>query len=453
LRRLLPLTACIVALAGGSATAGRTAPSALVDPRPCGDETPGFTCSTLRVPLDRAGDTPGTLDLAVAVADRTGRQTRGVLLILTGGPGQPGVPFVARVLRNWAAPLADAYRIVMLDQRGTGGGALRCPALQRIMGSSDLKVPTASAVRSCAAAIGQKRRFFTTADTVADLDALREALGVDRWMIDGASYGSYVAERYALAHPNRVTRLVLDSIVPHDGRGLALYTASMSRTATVLRAVCRAQRCVGDPAADLAAVVRRDHNGPAVQDAIVAMSVIDPTFRGVPEALHDARRGDRERLRALLRYVQNAEAAPAEMFSQGLHAATLCEDLPFPWGRSDAPPAARKGALQRAVARLRRGDIWPYNAATARGNGLVQTCLLWPRTLGQPLTLGGNLPDVPTLLLAGDRDLSTPLAWARWEAAHAPGGRLVVVKGAGHSVLGRAVNGAGRAAMRAFLLG
>ena len=305
-----------------------------------------------------------------------------MLLILTGGPGQPGVRYLPRVLGRWAAPLADAYRIVMIDQRGTGAGALRCPALQQIMGSSDVKVPTASSVRSCAAAIGEKRRFFTTADTVADLDALREALGADKLTLNGGSYGSYVAERYALAHPDRVARLVLDSVVPHDGNGLALYTASMARTATVLRAVCRTRRCPGDPAADLAAIVRRDHNGPALQDMIVAMSVIDPTFGRLPSALHAARRGDRSQLKTLLRYVDLAEDAPAADFSQGLHAATLCTDLPFPWGRSDAPLATRKAALTRAAARLGKKGTWPYDAATAAGNGLAQTCLLWPPDAG-----------------------------------------------------------------------
>jgi pimeloyl-ACP methyl ester carboxylesterase len=448
----LVFLACLVALAGGS-SAGRAQAPGLTDPHPCGDALPGFTCATLQVPLDHSGQTPGTLDLAVATADPTAAQTRGVLLILTGGPGQGGVEYLPRILRRWAGPLASAYRIVMLDQRGTGGGALSCPALQRIMGSSDLTVPTASAVRACAATIGSARRFYTTADTVADIDTLRQALGVDQLTIDGASYGTFVAERYALAHPGNVARLVLDSVVPHDGHGLALSTDGMTRTATVLRAVCRERNCPGDPAADLAAVVRRDHDGPAILDALVSLSVGDPTFDGVPEALHAARRGDRRPLLALLTRVHVANATPAGALSQGLHAATLCEDLPYPWGRSDAPLQSRPAALRHVLARLHSSDTWPYDAATAGGNGLVQTCLLWPPTPGEPLTSGGNLPNVPTLLLAGDRDLSTPLPWARWELAHAPGGRLVVVPGAGHSVQGLAVSDSGRAAMRAFLLG
>ena len=60
---------------------------------------------------------------------------------------------------------------------------------------------------------------------------------------------------------------------------------------------------------------------------------------------------------------------------------------------------------------------------------------------------------VPTLLVNGDHDLSTPLEWARQELRDAPKGRLVVVPGAGHSVQSRAVSGVGRKAVAAFLLG
>ena len=46
-----------------------------------------------------------------------------------------------------------------------------------------------------------ERRFFTTADTVEDLEALRLALEGRKMALDGISYGTYVAQRYALAHP------------------------------------------------------------------------------------------------------------------------------------------------------------------------------------------------------------------------------------------------------------
>ena len=60
------------------------------------------------------------------------------------------------------------------------------------------------------------RRLYSTTATVADLDAVRKALGVERIGMLGISYGTYVAERYARAHPDHVSRLVLDSVVPQE---------------------------------------------------------------------------------------------------------------------------------------------------------------------------------------------------------------------------------------------
>ena len=142
--------------------------------------------------------------------------------------------FVPRARQRMRALLHD-YRLVMLDQRGTGAGALRCPALQRAMGTSDLTVPPRGTVEACAQALGPRRRFYSTADTVADLEALRVALGADKLTLDGVSYGTFVAERYAIAHPDRVARLVLDSVVPAAGLD-ALEVDGMHETARVLRA-------------------------------------------------------------------------------------------------------------------------------------------------------------------------------------------------------------------------
>src|SRR5215475_178128 len=166
------LAAACTAAAGGRPGAPPARP-ALTGAHPC-PGLRGFTCSYLAVPLDRSGKVLGTL------------------LLLTGGPGQPGVPFVHPVDHE-LTPAIRAYRLVMIDQRGTGGGSLSCPGLQRQMGESDTLPPSAQAVRSCAQTLGARRNFFTTADTVADLDSLRQAMHVRSWTLDGASYGTYTA--------------------------------------------------------------------------------------------------------------------------------------------------------------------------------------------------------------------------------------------------------------------
>src|SRR4051794_23492980 len=73
------------------------------------------TCSTLKVPLDRSRRDSETLELKVAVA---GPAKAPVFVFLSGGPGEPGVPFIARA-RKWLGPVAKRVRIVAIDQRGT----------------------------------------------------------------------------------------------------------------------------------------------------------------------------------------------------------------------------------------------------------------------------------------------------------------------------------------------
>ena len=75
------------------------------------------------------------------------------------------------------------YRIVLFDQRGCGRST-----------------PAASLVRN------------TTWDLVADIERLREHLGIERWQVFGGSWGSTLALAYAQTHPERVSELVLRGI-------------------------------------------------------------------------------------------------------------------------------------------------------------------------------------------------------------------------------------------------
>jgi pimeloyl-ACP methyl ester carboxylesterase len=418
----------------------------LHDAHPCPGVV-GYTCSVLDVPLDHSGRHGGTLHLQVGAADNK-RAPRGVLLVLAGGPGQPGVPILDRFVRAALLAELDDYRVVVFDQRGTGAGALRCNALQDAMGSSDLTPPPAAAVRACAAKLGSRRQFYGTDDVVADMESLRVALGVDKWTIDGISYGTYVGERYALAHPQQVRKLVLDSVVPQVGL-TDLGVAEFKATARVLRSVC-GQACV----ADLAVVVNRLHDGPRLFDALTFLSIADPTYTGffdVPKLLRAARAGSTAQLETFLQVARDSQTALATQLDQGLHASALCADWRYPWGDSSAPLAGRAAKLRAAVAKLRPDDLFPFDAATAMRNGFVQQCLPWSPTPPTPLAHGKI--QVPTLLVNGDHDLSTPLQWAREELRYAPKGRLVVVPGAGHSVQSRARNDVGRNAVAKFLLG
>lgn len=453
----LTLAPATRAAAGPSGPSGPGGPT-LTGQHPCPGQ-PGFTCSTLTVPLDHGGRFPGTLNLQVATADNAGAPD-GVLLVLPGGPGHAGAPFAGAAAAILPSVAAN-YRLVTIDQRGTGEfGAIDCPRLQAQVGSSDIATPSPDAVRQCAGLLGPTAPFYGTDQTIADYDQLRRALGVDRLSLDGMSYGTFTAERYAIAYPGHVARMVLDSVVPHQATAAdSLSLPGLRATARVLRDACAAPPACGfDPADDLAHVVRArsDADGVTILDTVVAYEFVDPTYRDAGAgdligALHAARDGDPTRLDALIKLLRPG-GDPTALFSAGLHIATLCADQRFPWGSAATPVRARRPALDITRKTLPERTTWPYTPGVAVGQGFVSACVDWPAE--QPATdPNGELPDVPILLLAGTHDLATPLENARRELALAPRGTLVVVPGAAHLVQADERGTVGRDAVTAFLDG
>ena len=98
-------------------------------------------------------------------------------VVLHGGPGGGISPF----LRKMHDP--QAYRIILFDQRGCGQST-----------------PYAELHEN------------TTWDLVADMEALREYLKVERWQVVGGSWGSTLALAYAETHPGRVSELILRGV-------------------------------------------------------------------------------------------------------------------------------------------------------------------------------------------------------------------------------------------------
>ncbi|WP_371404799.1 alpha/beta hydrolase [Kribbella sp. NBC_00662] len=408
------------------------------------DCTPGFTCTTLHVPVDRQRPDGPSLDLAVAAADNVDAP-RGVLVLLTGGPGQPGVPLLPSLKRNVHPDVLREYRLVMLDQRGTGPKGINCPALQETVGGSDFLTPPPAAVDECAKRIGPGLGYYGTPDTVDDIEQLRQSLKVDRLTLDGTSYGSFTAAQYGLKYPDHVRSLVLDSVVPHKGfdpMGVDL----MAATGPVLKAACRQDpTCTTDPVADLAWLVQHGVSGTDLMEtlSVASLNSVNPTLKGIAATLHAARAGDDTGLKELFQRTTSKGLAYSTL-SAGLHMATLCSDLRFPWsGKSD-----RETALNDAVRRLDPKKLYPYDVATAHSQPMIQGCLRWPAARVSTYPAAQEL--LPrTLILHGSNDLFCPVDWSRWQQEHSRDAKLVVITGSGHSVQR---DPRGQEAVRAFLL-
>ena len=335
----------------------------------------------------------------------------------------------------------------------------------------------AAQLAECAAQIGPTRSDYTTAQTVADIEAIRQAGGYEKLVLYGTSYGTKVAERYAQTYPDRVSALVLDSVVPPNGpEPLDLPTfAAIPRVLGELCAHGACARITRNPVADVAKLVRRIGGGAmsgrwidADRSAPHAWRLLrgaarhadrrrsrTGAARGIPGGGAFRReRATGRRLRACCATPSNGAAAPKK--KARARASTR---------RCTSPRAAKRSCSRGAAASSPRKRLAEANAAIgglpasrfapfARGDVLgvsdIPECASWPYTSPAPGPVPAPLPSVPTLILSGAEDLRTPTANAREVAAQIPGSHLLVVPEVGHSVLGSDFSGCANKALQAL---
>ncbi|MDX3633070.1 prolyl aminopeptidase [Streptomyces europaeiscabiei] len=120
-------------------------------------------------------------------------------VVLHGGPGSRANAWFPRLFDP------EAYRIVLLDQRGCGRST-----------------PLASAYET-------DMSVNTTDHLIADLELLRRHLGIGRWLVWGVSWGSALGLRYAQTHPQAVTEMVLTGVATGSDAEVALLTRGLGQ--------------------------------------------------------------------------------------------------------------------------------------------------------------------------------------------------------------------------------
>ncbi|GGZ00966.1 alpha/beta hydrolase [Streptomyces poonensis] len=192
---------------------------------PCeGVEMPAdLRCGKVTVPLDYARPGAGTLDLAMARYEATGKKKRGSVLLNFGGPGGAGIPLLAHSGEDFMG-LTDGYDVVTFDPRGVGRSSpVSCGEgtdqfLEATDDSDDARDPRASlkllrkAAAACREHSGPVLPHIGTVNVSRDLDVMRAALGDDKLDYLGFSYGTRLGAVYAAQFPDRVGRMALDGV-------------------------------------------------------------------------------------------------------------------------------------------------------------------------------------------------------------------------------------------------
>jgi pimeloyl-ACP methyl ester carboxylesterase len=482
-------TAGVLAATAGLVLAAAVAPAwaAPVRAAPCNTsfDIPGAACRTVTVPLDRSGAVQGDVHLFVERLNASKTKSKSTIVLFPGGPGGATSIYGRELVAEYGKALDD-HDLLLVDQRGTGrSDYLNCdrdltPSYPVPAGQDARQF--SKTVERCAKKLGPKRWYYTTRETVADLEDVRQALGIDKFVLVGVSYGTVDAMAYANAHPDHVDRIVLDSLVSGDGLdafGLKLVHA----LPRFLGQVCRGGGCSGfttDPVADLQTLVARLQQGPlrakrpvraagcAARLAITRGRLFgliqsadeDPELASqLPVAIAEAARGRPYQLAELLaskggsyhlmscfakRLFSSLIGKPHGMredqqlilrsFSGAVEVATVCEESSLPWPR-DAAIWDRGRLAEQALAPFPDSAFAPLDRATVLAGSLVGMCKFWTAGPDPAPAMPTTLPDVPTLILAGLDDLRTPAEDAMALAAALPHAHLLLVPDVGHSVM------------------
>lgn len=425
------------------------APAAKLRWKDCGTEDyPALQCASLKVPLDHADPRGRQITLALSRIPHTAKRYQGPLLVNPGGPGGSGRTLAGFVASALPEAVAAQYDVIGFDPRAVGASR---PALDCRPGHFDPvrpdSVPSTRALeranvtraKAFATACGKKYAdllpYIDTVSAVRDMDAIRAALGARKINYFGYSYGTYLGAVYGRLFPERVRRMVLDSVV--DPRGvwyednLTQDLAFNDRHRAFLAWVARhdaTYRLGEDPAAVEAkwyAMRTALAKNPA--DDTVGASELEDTFlpggyyNGYWPHLAEAFSAyvNGKDTDALVEAYENFGAVDAAGDNgYSVYTAVECRDAPWPrdWGRWRAD----NWAVYAKAPFMTWNNAW-YNAP----------CAFWPTPSLRPVDItNDDLP--PVLLFQATNDAATPYEGGVTMNRRLAGSRLVVEEGGGN---------------------
>lgn len=402
-------------------------------------------CLTLAVPENWSEPTGRSVLLEVAVV-RAAARAEGLppVIYLHGGPGGGVIDDVAEALGSplGAELIAQDQDWIFFDQRGTGRSRplLDCGdiALNDAGPASEEVVSELIACGRRFAAEGVDFSQYQSRNVARDVQAIREALGIESFDLYGLSYGTRVAAAVLTHEPEGLRAIVYDSPWPPEAKWTEPGPGWVSREVRELLRACAGDatcRQYGDLERQLDARTREwlGQEGETFARALALFlmdSVYDPEMvRALPQTVAQLARGD---LSALAPYDTSSDAG----YADALHMAVMCnEELPF-----ERAEAVRANAAGDPIAEAVAMTMSNYFAAC---QGFGRAAALAP-VEQEPLQ-----SDTPALFLAAGIDAGCPAELSEAAVRGYSNGQLAIAPYTTHQV---AANSAcARRLARAFL--
>ncbi len=447
--------------------------TALPSPRPTVSYTPSFenaqcpfdapggadvSCGYLIVPEDRTGDPSHTIRLATAVYHATGAsRLPEPVIFLQGGPGGEAVKLSANAYEILVAPFLKERDFIAFDQRGTGVSepALKCDELtkaylQDIHGqipASARKLVYSNAFLSCQGLMttqGVHLNAYTTAASAADVRDLLGVLGYQKADLYGASYGTRLAQVIMRDYPEIVRSVILDSVVPTETNFFSHYPDAIGSALKRLFESCAADAQCNSAYPELETVfwalvsqldarpvsltvanpqtgsITENVDGSAFIDIVLGSLKQSNLISTAPQTIYRFKAGDYSTMIA----AEYSLPFAFEGISAGLYISMMCHEHIL------ATTAEELQSVASTPQDIREYAWLPFYGSA---QDIFKSCQRWGAA---GPGLGENDPvssELPTLIITGTFDPSTPPMYARQVADRLSHGYYFEFPNQGHT--------------------
>jgi pimeloyl-ACP methyl ester carboxylesterase len=398
-----------------------------LSPAPCGlegvppnfEQQQGVQCGWVSVPLRHGEGNGRTIRLWTARIRGSGTRSEDPVLYINGGPGIATVDAILPYVEEskTISLLRQGRDVILFDQRGSGRSEENlCPSLAKSLTAieakglasqqeDDAKRTEFAKCRAQIVAAGLDHNAYTTSATVADIEVLRGAFGVQRWNLAAISYGSLVALHAMRTTPGAIRSVILNSPYPPNSVTWAEQASSAAAAYKAIDNECSMQpacrKRFGELIPKLEATLARLEKTPLKDGdrhitgrlfaaALWPMAVRSTTVQFVPLAIDRAFNGDAALITKMVSMFAGRDSfgdfSPAQALAISCHETGRTTE----WYK-------RARALYPALVSAAPDDSWDRLCATYRPG------------FAHPAFFAPVASTIPTLIYAGSLDPATPV--------------------------------------------
>ena len=395
----------------------------------------------LTVPENRKDPRNRMIELTFVVLKSTATNPQAPIVFLAGGPGVPGIEQAKGARAPVVLALRDVADVVLLDQRGTGLSKPNLACDERLdypLARPATRDGLLEAFKRQSRLCAEKTRTsvdlnaYNTEESASDVNALREALGLDKISLFAGSYGTTLALTIIRHYGEHIHKAIMVGVeAPDQTIKLPKHgETQLSKLADICRNDPRLALRIPDLVGMLTTVTERLGRQPAT------VEVDDPEVKGSTQKV-TVGDFDLKLMTALsIGYDEGIREFPAQLYSmsQGDYSSVAKWALRFRRHRANVTQAVVDCASGVSAERWKQIQAEEKTAFLEREFDFPfpDVCEAWGVRQLEPQYRSQITSDVDAMFVSGTLDGRTPVSNADEIKKGFPNSKMVIVEGAAH---------------------